>query len=84
MTPQEKAEHLVQEYFNTISNLNLNWRIRSLSDFKGTSGVDRAKECAIICVNKILAANPHSNPFNTDVYSTMDYWNEVKKEIQKL
>ena len=73
MTPQEKAEHLVQEYFNTIANLNLNWRIRSLSDFKGTSGVDRAKEFAITLVDKKLINNCDKT-----------YWQEVKQEIKKL
>lgn len=73
MTPQEKAEHLVQEYFNAIGGLNLDWRIRSLSDFKGTSGVDRAKECAIILVDVM-----HK------IYYNKTYWQEVKMEIQKL
>lgn len=47
----------------------------------GAIDLEDAKYCALICVNNIIAANPHSNPFNTSVYSTMDYWLEVKKEI---
>jgi hypothetical protein len=43
----------------------------------------KAKQCAIIAVNEIILANPHSNPFY-EVYSTMDYWIEVKLEIEKL
>jgi hypothetical protein len=43
-----------------------------------------SKKCALICVEQIILANPHSNPFNTDVYPTMDYWLEVKEEIKKL
>jgi hypothetical protein len=43
-----------------------------------------AKKCALIAVDYIITSNPHSNPFNTDVYSTMDYWQEVKQEIEKL
>ncbi len=43
-----------------------------------------AKEYALIAVNYIITSNPHSNPFNTDVYSTMAYWQEVKQEIEKL
>jgi hypothetical protein len=43
-----------------------------------------AKKCALITVNNIINANPHSNPFNTDIYSTMDYWINVKKIIEKL
>ena len=43
-----------------------------------------AKMCALIAVDYIITSNPHSNPLNTDVYSTMDYWQEVKSEIEKL
>ena len=43
-----------------------------------------SKKTALICVNNIIAANPHSNPFNTSVYSTMYYWLEVEKEIETL
>ena len=42
------------------------------------------KECALIAVNYIINSNPHSNPFNTEVYSTFNYWIEVKKEIENL
>ena len=45
---------------------------------------EKAKQCALITVNEIINSNPHSNPFNTDVYLTMEFWIDVKKEIQKL
>ena len=51
-------------------------------DKKGET--DNAKQCALIAVDYIITSNPHSNPFNTDVYSTMCYWQEVKQEIEKL
>jgi hypothetical protein len=38
----------------------------------------------LIAVEEIINANPHSNPLNTDVYSTMEWWQEVKQEINKL
>jgi hypothetical protein len=43
-----------------------------------------AKQCAIIAVENIINANPHSNPLNTIVHSTMQYWVDVKQEIQNL
>jgi len=43
-----------------------------------------AKQCALIVVDEIINANPYSNPLNTNVESTMQYWQEVKKEIEKL
>lgn len=71
-TPKEKAKELVNKYFYNSDLLyeDLTWI--------------QAKECALIAVNEIINANPHSNPLNTDVYSTMDYWQDVKKEIENL
>ena len=45
---------------------------------------DIAIQCALIAVDEIINSNPHSNPFNTNVESTMSYWEEVKQEIEKL
>jgi hypothetical protein len=52
--------------------------------FEVTNNYYEAKQCALIAVNNIILANPHSNPFNTDVYSTFTYWSEVEQEIKKL
>jgi hypothetical protein len=69
MTPQEKSEQLVSMYlFATPIGFH----------------IEDAKKCALIAVQEIILSNPHSNPFNTDVYSTMNYWQEVKQEIEKL
>jgi hypothetical protein len=68
MTPKEKAAELIVNYQLKCKSLNY----------------DEAKQCALIAVDNIILANPHSNPFNTDVYSTMKYWAEVRKEIEKL
>jgi hypothetical protein len=51
--------------------------------FETTTKYD-AIQCALIAVDYIITSNPHSNPFNTDVYSTINYWQEVKQEIEKL
>lgn len=71
MTPKEKAEKLVGIYWDNVT-----------ADTDGSW--ERAKQCALIAVDEILNSNPHSNPFNTEVYSTMQYWQEVKQEIEKL
>mgnify|MGYP003403755023 FL=1 len=39
------------------------------------------KHFAILCVDEIIISNPHSNPFNTELYSTMEFWQTVKQEI---
>lgn len=69
MRPEEKAKDLVGKY--GIWCWNNEWE-------------EVAKKCALIAVNEIINSNPHSNPLNTEVYSTMDYWQEVKQEIEKL
>ena len=69
MTPKDKAVELINKMYYTQSSPTY-WV--------------QAKECALLAVDNIILANPHSNPFNTDVYSTMEYWLEVKKEIEKL
>ena len=47
-------------------------------------GPEAAKQCALIAVDEIILANPHSNPFNTEIFSTIYYWLDVKKELEKL
>jgi hypothetical protein len=69
---KDKAEDLILKFMR-LQEPNYNWFHSKL-----------AKQCALIAVEEIIKANPHSNPFNTDVYSTMDYWQEVKSEIEKL
>jgi len=68
MTPKEKAVEIFNKMCNEVDEL---------------LPLD-IKECALIAINEVILANPHSNPLNTDVYSTMDYWQEVKREIEKL
>jgi hypothetical protein len=71
MTPKEKAKELIDfMLYNNGDEYHHCW------DYV-------AKNCALIAVNEIILANPHSNPFNTNVYLTIDYWIEVKKEIQE-
>jgi len=70
MTPEDKAIELYEKYDSLF--------IAPYKKHKDT------KQCALIAVDYIITSNPHSNPFNTNVYSTMSYWQEVKTEIEKL
>lgn len=71
MKPEEKAEYLIEKFIQyTPADENIEY--------------EYAKQCALIAVNEIINSNPHSNPLNTEVYSTMDWWQEVKQEIEKL
>ena len=42
-------------------------------------------ECALICVDEIIKANPYSEAQKyIPAYSTIKYWQEVREEILKL
>ena len=71
MTPIENAEEFVEKF--------MLWKFQKCELSK-----KQAKQCALIAVDEIINANPHSNPLNTQVFSTMGYWMEVKQEIEKL
>jgi hypothetical protein len=74
MTPRAKADQLLIKFKMSECTQGYN----DLRD------IHAANRCAIIAVNEIINSNPHSNPLNTEVYSTMDWWQEVKNELEKL
>jgi len=80
MTPKEQAYELYHAMgFSVYTMLNTHTGVN-----EPVHRNPYAKACAMTAVNYIIASNPHSNPFNTDVHSTMGYWMEVKKEIEEL
>ena len=51
-----------------------------IGSVKGT----QAWQMARMVVVEVLASNPHSNPLNSlPIHSTMEWWQEVKMEIDK-
>ena len=72
MTPKEKAEELVLKYLR-IDNDTKNWFNKHI-----------AKQCALIAVNEIIKVLVElSNGEFTFIYD-VEYWQEVRKEINKL
>lgn len=71
MTPKEKAEELFYKYFDGGKEHQY-WIHRVM-----------AKKYALIAIDEIIKANPYEVS-KTDMDSTIDYWQEVKKEIEKL
>ena len=69
MTPKEKAHEM-------IGNLRF--------ALEGLVSPHICKLIATYTCSQIIASNPHSNPLNSVVTSTMSYWLEVKKEIEKF
>ena len=71
MTPKEKAKELFDKMFLIIENKGM------------YDDLYRAKQCALIAVNEILKAV--DNPDETYLMKhSVNYWTEVKKEIEKL
>lgn len=96
MTPQEKAKELVNK-FNLVNSKNY-IDDNGLWDTEFVLTNDDAKECALIAVEEILNAEPRcpSDVDWDDVGGTHQYyyeaqreeaekfWQQVKKEIEKL
>jgi hypothetical protein len=71
MTPKEKAEQLLNRfYFDTTLN-----------------ELEASKECALIAVDEIIEQyefDVASDVKNKRFMAKLNYWDEVKKEIEKL
>jgi hypothetical protein len=76
MKPKDKAKKLTLKFMKIDSDSE------QFDEFK--MKFFYAQRCALIAVDEIISSNPHSNPLNTNVESTMEYWQEVKQEIQEL
>ena len=77
MTPKDKAEELVDKFMN-IRNIKL-------SDYS-IIYLPTAKQCALIVVDEIDLLIQNSTP-KDDPYGNLfalEYWQEVKQEIEKL
>ena len=79
MKPKEKANELVTMHHNLIQ------------DIGGELGQEilvtiLAKQCALILVDEIIKSNPHITPiiYGVPAHSTMEYWQEVRQEIENL
>ena len=70
MTPKEKAKELIDKFYNHTFNVE-----KDTED-----NFESAKECALICCDEVLKAN-HIWYEGTIPYI---YWNNVKKQIEKL
>ena len=84
MTPQEKAFELVTKYKPLVTTWDCYWDTPRNPD-----GVkEDAKQCALIAVEEIIKSNPiipltymlESEAIDAGI----EYWNDVKSEIEKL
>lgn len=89
MTPKEKAKELVLKYWNLPIKMNhiIDGVIHIETD-KHLYEKD-AKQCALIAVDEILNAretvNSHINQHcESNLFDFMQYWQQVKQEIEAL
>lgn len=73
MKAEDKANELFTKYYRLFSITLEN----TISEYE-------AIHCAKICVQEIINSNPHSNPLNTQVDSTMGYWQEVLNHLNEM
>ncbi len=76
MTPKENAEKLILK-FMSLQEPNYNWFHKRL-----------AKQCALIAVDEIFEFMKMDDEYTETVSNAnskwVDYWLEVKKQIEKL
>jgi alpha-N-acetylglucosamine transferase len=89
MTPKEKAKELIDIYKKQVS-----MTIKDYSLVCKVLDIDMAKQCALIAVDEIINTEFQTVTKLLDVIQknkirlvmslNVDYWQEVKKEIEKL
>jgi len=77
LTPKDKAKELVDSYINIMP---------CLLNQTGKLIIYHAKQCAIIAVDEILNATQWDCHIELahSACETVEYWIEVKQEIEKL
>jgi hypothetical protein len=81
MTPKEKAKELVQDMY---------FEVPYVHDPTEPQGDYIAKQCALIAVDEIISSSPSlpilgdGGTYGEDIELSNKYWQEVKKEIEKL
>ena len=76
MTPKEKAEKLLNSFYNNAESRN------KIGAFDEDLHKYNCKQCALILVYELIDSEPQYQW--TKSYEPNDYWIEVKQEIEKL
>jgi hypothetical protein len=70
MTPKEKAEYLIKEF------------MPYQDDYYNDEPIDGAISCALIAVDEMI--KQQQVQFENMVWSCVEYWQEVKQELENL
>lgn len=81
MSPSEKAKELFEK-FRTVSR-------HKYIERTGQDADEAGKTLALICVEQIIEAKPYyfypgRKVTRVEDHSTIDYWKEVKKELESM
>ena len=81
MTPKEKAEELVDKFYQTTPN---EYFVNEPIGIKGRyKSWEQAKQCALIAVDEILKENLEL-PDEPETVVRYLFWQEVKQKIENL
>jgi hypothetical protein len=89
MTPKEKADDLYRNFFEYsdsnygANKFEQNWYGNVLAGERKVRK-ESTKKCALIAVDEILNEYPSQVPKDSYEMERHLYWQEVKKEIEKL
>lgn len=91
MTPKEKADELFYKYLCTVSSSchHDSYCERKECQYKDIiiccTTQKEAKQCALITVDEVLNGEQSAYSFPVEMGKFfIDYWNDVKKEIEAL
>jgi hypothetical protein len=73
ITPQEKAEELIDKLIKPMIHLH-----------QYPICLEAAIECALIAVDEVIDCCKQYDELNETYVTQIDYWMEVKNEIEKL
>jgi hypothetical protein len=84
MTPKEKAQELFDKYYRLFNNFpNYQYVIENLNTIQDEK-LYTTKQCALIAVNEILDLK-HIVTLRRNMHEMeLEYWDEVKQEIENL
>jgi hypothetical protein len=75
MTAKEKAKELESMHWHKLYEIQ--------SRIIPTELAEQAKQCALICIDEIVSEHLDEG-INSYVQKRIDYWSEVKQEINRL
>jgi len=78
MTPKEKAKRIIKKHLKYAHITDDDYVFNGAENY-----YYNAKKCALITVNEIIQSNPTNENYPI-LYSNKKYWQEVKREINKI